>query len=323
MLERERGDSNSNFCGIKVSVYFNGKAHSKAYSFYNSNTKTYLQGEEREPIRKLAAEEEKRLYALKADWLLQSALKEFGSCTEKKNSLKIHLGMPCGYIWSEFKSGFISFAIRGAGGFNRRFPKSYDTFLIEWDALANINKDKLDFQEVPGAWIGIRPTKDQWLTFLAQLISFSESHGHANYSIKNGLLSNSVHEGTHYKTGLPGLTVKAIRIKRKIGGDILTTKINIMTPRKLREPDKPTKTRSFHIYNYSELVEIWPHAVKAYCKLLRLHETVAMTDAMPTEQEFIEVLELGRLQFKDLLKDDPHPAQRTANLGNQKPINII
>ncbi len=323
MYERERGDCSSKFCGIKVSVYFNGKSHTKSFSFYDKKSNSYLEGEDRDPIRKLAQKEEQRLLSCKKDHLVQTSLSDFGIYIENDNSMKIKLGLPSGYIWGENKKRCLSLSIRGSHGLNLSLATDYDSFLVQWNLLAESNAKTLGIEELPDVWLNLRPSKSQWLDFLTKIIKFSNIQGYTSYSVKNEKLIKQSLKPTHFNTGYPGLTFRTSRLKRKEGGDILTSKIFVCTPRRLRKPGEKLKTRSFHVYNYVELQEIWPHAINAYCSFSHLKKTSDMLDAIPTEKEFINVLALGRQQYKGLLAEDPHPTQRSFGVGNKKPIHQI
>jgi len=326
VLERERGDHKSNFCGIKVSIYFDGKSHSKAFTFYNKKTKTYLQGDERDPIRKLARDEETRLKKLRGQWLIKVGLEQFSSVKNNNKILKIHLGLPFAALCVERiqrpnSSQYFVFSMRGLGGFNIPLPKSYDDYKKQWKVLALKNANYCTYKTIPGAWKEIRPTKQLWLGYLNQLIEFTRLHNHNAYIIDGDGIRNPKHAGSHYVTGYPGLTFKVILVPRKIGGGKLAARINIMTPRGLRGPSGKPKTRSFQLYNYEELTKIWPHAIEAYCKICRVTKTSVMLKAIPSQADFRRAFQLGREQFKGRLTSNSNPSRRAPNKGNKKPLD--
>ncbi len=315
MREYERGESGSAFCGIKVFMYFGGKTHGQSFSFYDRVTKTYLEGDARNPLRKAARKEKARLVTLRAKFHETEAAHLCGKVTRSATKIHINLGMPAAYISAVAKGIdsrwlYFDLAIRGTKGYRSGFPTSFKEFKKTWTEIATLNAKNLGYKSIPKQWSSIKPTKEAWENYLNTILKFTKEFAGTNYVIEGEKLRNANQQASQYDTGFNGLTYKVILTRRIAGGGILTGKINISALRALRVPNKPTKTRSFHIYNYTELVEQWPHAINAYCEICKVPMTKAMLDAIPSRADFKKTFAMGRIQFDGLLSDGPNPAKR-------------
>ncbi len=328
MQEIEYGTHGSAFCGIKVSVYFDGKQRGKNFTFFDKATKTYLAGDEREPVRELARKEEARLLKLQAKWKIDQAAAKFGTVDTNGLNLRIHLGIPSTYISAINKitptgGDNFHFSMRGYNQFNKALPKTYNDFRRMWGVTALSMAERFGYKAIPKVWIAMRPTKEQWLGYLDRIIEFTHSFGHKNYVVDGEGLRNPLHEGKHYITGFDGLTFKVVLIRRIVDDGVLAARISIMEPRGLRPTNSKPKTRAFQLYNYKELEEIWPHAIDAYCKICKVKKTQAMLDAIPNLTQFNRAFELGKIQFSGRLSKQPNPTNRNAYIGNQKPLDQL
>ncbi len=184
--EIEEPGDNWAFCGVEIAVRLSGKRFVKRFSYYSTNKKRMLQGDERKKVRAQARREHKKLLTDHHHKIVAESLLCVETITEADRSIKLDLGIPKMALLVYSQPPHLTPYLKGViDGRVKRFslPDSYQEFITIWFQILKATCAQLAFERIPSKWQALKPTREQYLGYLRQFIELIQIKWGVTYQL--------------------------------------------------------------------------------------------------------------------------------------------